>query len=401
MVALRTIAWIAAACCLAAGMAIAQQDQPQEQAPPPRTLKVGPGEKYAKPSAAIAAANKGDTVEIAPGTYQNDWCSVRRDRLTLRGLVDAEGRKPLLKSSGSINNGKAIWVVSGHNVTVENIDFAGARVKDHNGAGIRAEGRNLTVRGCKFSDCENGILGGGSDPRSEMLIEHCEFAGCGLRGQSHNLYISAIGKLTFRYNYTHRAKEGHLLKSRARENHILYNRIAEEETGSGSYEINLPNGGKAVIMGNVIHQGPKSQNSSMLAYGEEGMKYQANSVYVINNTFINELGKGIFVNIRSRSVEPPVLIANNIFVGRGELCSYPKAELKSNVTDDPQFVDRATWNLHVKADSPCVNNGAQLPAADGVSFVPAFQYVHPCSMAKRTDDGKTVGAYEVARTSRP
>ncbi|MCE5279539.1 MAG: right-handed parallel beta-helix repeat-containing protein [Planctomycetaceae bacterium] len=397
---IKIVVYVVVAALFGAGLLWAQDTQPQEQPAPPRTLKVGPGQKYAKPSSAIAAAYKGDIVEIAPGTYENDWCYVRRDRLTLRGLVDDQGRKPLLKSSGSINNGKAIWVISGHNVTVENVDFTGARVKDHNGAGIRAEGRNLTVRGCKFSDCENGVLGGGKDPRSEMLIEHCEFAGCGLRGQSHNLYISAIGKLTFRFNYTHHAKEGHLLKSRARVNHILYNRIAEEETGSGSYEINLPNGGNAVILGNVIQQGAKTQNSAIFAYGEEGMKYSDNSVYVVNNTFINDLGKGVFVHIRPGKIEPPVRVANNIFRGRGELCSYAKAELKSNVTDDPKFIDRAAWDLRVAADSPCVNKAVQLPAVEGMSLVPTFEYVHPCSTAKRTDDGKTVGAYGV-RAARP
>jgi len=51
-------------------------------------------------------------------------------------------------------------VIRGNDVIVENIEFSGARVPDRNGAGIRPEGRNFTVRNCRFYDCENGILGG-------------------------------------------------------------------------------------------------------------------------------------------------------------------------------------------------------------------------------------------------
>jgi len=297
----------------------------------------------------------------------------------------------VLASQGLIPNGKAIWVIAGRDTTVENIEFTGARVADRNGAGIRQEGRNLTPRGCKFSDCEDGLLTG-ADPQSDILIEGCQFAHNGLDGQSHNLYVGAIGKLTFQFNYTHHAHVGHLLKSRARENHILYNRIADEADGTSSYQIDLPNGGKAVVVGNVIHQGPGASNSGILAYGEEGMKYDANELLVVNNTFLNDLGKGTFLQVSPRGkADVPVTAVNNIFLGQGLVCSYPQAVLKNNVTADPKFVGRATWDLRVGAGSPCLNAGS---AEAGIS--PVFQYVHLCSSRKRTDAGKTIGAYEPA-----
>ncbi|HEX6745886.1 MAG TPA: nitrous oxide reductase family maturation protein NosD [Longimicrobium sp.] len=40
------------------------------QAPPPRTLRVGPGAPFATPAAALAAARPGDTVRVARGTYR-------------------------------------------------------------------------------------------------------------------------------------------------------------------------------------------------------------------------------------------------------------------------------------------------------------------------------------------
>ncbi len=57
---------------------------------------------------------------------------------------------------------------------VENIEFSGATVPDQNGAGIRQQGDNLTVRHCYFHGNEDGILGGGG-VASEVLIEYSEY----------------------------------------------------------------------------------------------------------------------------------------------------------------------------------------------------------------------------------
>ncbi|MFW5735249.1 MAG: hypothetical protein ACOCWR_09325, partial [Oceanidesulfovibrio sp.] len=82
-----------------------------------------------------------------------------------------------------------------------------------------------------FFDNENGILGGHGD--SVLDIRHCEFGRNSLvaRPGTHNLYIGRAKKLIFQFNYSHHAKEAHLLKSRAVENIIAYNRIADEHDG--------------------------------------------------------------------------------------------------------------------------------------------------------------------------
>ncbi|HRD86058.1 MAG TPA: hypothetical protein PLF63_12905, partial [Rubrivivax sp.] len=46
--------------------------------------------------------------------------------------------------------------------------------------------------------------------------------------------------------------EGHLIKSRARETRLLYNLIVDGPDGEASYEVELPNGGVAHLIGNVI-----------------------------------------------------------------------------------------------------------------------------------------------------
>ena len=60
-----------------------------------------------------------------------------------------------------------------------------------------------------------------------------------------------------------------MLKSRALESDILYNRITGE-TGHDSYEIDLPNGGLGIVVGNVIEKGSDPDEQILLDYGEEG-----------------------------------------------------------------------------------------------------------------------------------
>src|SRR5690606_15270205 len=90
---------------------------------------------------------------------------------------------------------KAVWVISGNNTLVENIEFFGCRDPkqiDQNWAGIRQEGIGLHVRNCYFHDNDNGILGGGG-AESDIIIEYSEFAYNGFGdGYSHNLYIGNV-----------------------------------------------------------------------------------------------------------------------------------------------------------------------------------------------------------------
>src|SRR5215470_12460461 len=104
------------------------------------TLQVGPGKPYATPCAAIAVASDGDTIQIDSSiTYSGDVCAWSTNNLTMIGV--GSGRA-VLNAAGQSSQGKAIWVISGSNNVVENIEFTGAAVVDNNGAGIRAQGNN-------------------------------------------------------------------------------------------------------------------------------------------------------------------------------------------------------------------------------------------------------------------
>src|SRR5262245_715761 len=84
------------------------------------TLTVGPGKQYPKPCAAAAGAVDGDLIEIdATGSYDGDVCAISKNNLTLRGV----GGRAKIDAAGQNYGGKAIWVISGDNAVVENIEF--------------------------------------------------------------------------------------------------------------------------------------------------------------------------------------------------------------------------------------------------------------------------------------
>ena len=89
-----------------------------------RVLRVGPGQPYAVPSAAFAAAADGDTVRIDPaGDYVNDVGLIARDRL----MIEADGPgRAVIRTDGRVYGRKGIWVfAAGHRgLTVRNVELA-------------------------------------------------------------------------------------------------------------------------------------------------------------------------------------------------------------------------------------------------------------------------------------
>ena len=354
-----------------------------------RTLQVGPGAKYLTPCQAFKDAQDGDTIEInAAGVYAGDVCRISASNLVIRGV---NGR-PRIDAAGRSSERKAIWVIGGNNTVVENIELSGCLVEDLNGAGIRQEGTNLTVRACYFHDNENGIMCG-KNPASEILIENTEFARNGHGdGYSHNLYIGNIKKFTMQFCYSHQSVGGQLVKSRAAENHIFYNRLTDEK--GSNYKLDLPNGGLAYVVGNIFQQSPSTTNSNIFAFGAEGPTPDSRLI-VINNTFVNDRSAGGFIRINPY-VTMPALIINNIFAGTGEVCSQPYALLLANfVGPDPGFMDRAHFDYRLRYGSPCINRGSDLAKFGMEGVAPKYEYVHPCKSKARSFVGPIdIGAFE-------
>jgi len=364
------------------------------------TIQVGPDRELKFPSQAAKIAVDGAIIEIDAGDYPGDSAVWRQNDLTLRGV----GGRAHLRSGGATAQDKAIWVIKGNNTRVENIEFSGARVKDHNGAGIRQEGAGLTVVGCSFHDNENGILSG-RNPESDIIVERSEFSNNGFGdGRTHNMYIGHARSFTLRNSYVHHAKVGHQVKSRAASNYILYNRIMDEQSGTSSYAIDFPEAGTAFVIGNLIQQGPHTENSSLVNYARKSGP-QEGRLYFVNNSVVNERHSGIF--IRNNGPES-ALIANNIFAGRGPVLQGPGqiegnllvlataggSSAENRVAATAGFVDAPDYDYRLTAASPAIDAGIDAGNAS-FTLTPEAEYVHPAETKPRPNVGTLdIGAFE-------
>lgn len=245
-------------------------------------LTVGPGQQFSTIAAAVAASRDGDVLLVQAGTYTNDFATIST-KITIQGV----GGMAKLVATVPPPDGKGI-LVTNTDVTLDHLELTGARVSDLNGAGVRYQGGNLVMTNCYVHDNQDGLLAN-SVAGGTITIRNSEFARNGMdQGYSHNIYVNKVAKLTIEDSYIHDAGAGHQVKSRADMTVITDSRI-QDGGGTGSYSIDLPNGGVAVLRNNDIQQGPASQNPAIVHFGGEGTPYPGSSLVIEGGTVLNQL----------------------------------------------------------------------------------------------------------------
>jgi hypothetical protein len=246
-----------------------------------RTLEVGPGKQFAKPSQAAAAAQDGDRVVIEPGQYFD--CAVwRQNNLTVEG---ASAQETVITDKTC--QGKALFVIPGSNVTVRNLTLTRARVPDGNGAGIRAEGRDLLVERVRFIDNQSGILAA-DQPQGAIIVRDSEFVRNGTCEQAcaHGIYVNRLALLRVERSTFRETREGHHVKSRAFQTQVVGCEITDGPNGTASYLVDVPNGGAVVIQNNRLEKGPKAENHlAAISIGAEGVDRPTPEIRVEGNQF--------------------------------------------------------------------------------------------------------------------
>lgn len=378
------------------------------------TWQVGPSRAYKAPSEVATLVQDCDRVEVDAATYLGDVAIWTANDLTLAGV----GGRPVLDAYGNSVSQTAIWQMFGNNTVVENVEFqcetrigpnvhCARNVGDENGAGIKIEGRGLTVRNCVFHDNDDGILGGSAG--GTVLIEMSEFYRNGDRtGQTHNVYVGRADELIFRYNYSHDALVGHLLKTRAHTNSILYNRLMDM-AGVSSMEVDIPWGGLTYLIGNVMQKGMTDENARFVAYNAEHGNNPGGwtqELYAINNTAVSDCGGSCGAGNKAflLYVWGPAFVQawNNLWVEGGALLTWATTQgttdLSHNIsTTTPLLRDRAAFDYHLDAGSPAIDAGAAPGTAHGYSLLPTSHYVYDVqSQVRPTDEGLDAGAFEFA-----
>lgn len=358
-----------------------------------RILRVGPGQAFERIADAAKAIRDGDVVEIAAGDYRGDVTVWPAKRFTLR----SQGGMARLWADGKAAEGKAIWVFRGGDVQVVGIAFIGTRVPDRNGAGIRQEGGRLRIEHCLFWDNESGVLVGSASATrdAELEVHASEFGFNGHQsGQSHSLYAGHIRRLTITASHFHSGRVGHLVKSRANRTRLLFNRLVDGPDGMSSYEVDLPSGGLALLLGNTIQQSARTENGTMVSFGQEGLAHADNRLYLLQNTLVNDHPHaGRFVRLVPDV--GPIVLANNLLLGRGELPHGDNVHSSHNPkAASSDFVNAANgdYRLRDPSDPRWQAVAPALDHLDGVPFRPRQIYRHPRTLTPLAEPLSMVGA---------
>ncbi len=390
------------------------------------TYQVGPTRSY-QTVGSLPALSPGDVVEIDPATYHEvkRWTQpgtasqpiIVRGVGATRPLFDATG----LDVSGSLPNPRAVFQVEADYIQLANLEFQNAR-NGNNGAGIRVTGgNNVTVRNCRISACDMGIM---SDNDSNLVIEASEICSNGTAlydGYSHNFYLGG-NSATIRFCYIHDALNGQNFKTRAHYTELLYNYIADSQDG----EVGLVDSSAtaaanshAVMIGNLVFSKPRlsGYNSGrFIQFGQDSGGQHNGTLYAFNNTLIAGDGRIQFLSANASGAT--VTACNNIFYGSGQIvgtlgggitgsnnwlqssATVPATFYGSIAGTAPGFVNAAARDVHLTAGSSCRNRGLNaLQYLDGTgsahSGLPTLEYVNHLQSRPRPSDGQPdVGAYE-------
>jgi hypothetical protein len=246
-----------------------------------RTLEVGSDKPFKMPSEAAAKAQDGDTISIEPGEYFD--CAVwRANNLVIQGT----GKPTDTVITDKACMGKGLFITVGNNITVRNLTLTRARVPDNNGAGIRMEGKDLTVDRVRFINNQNGILTGLTG--SSLIVRDSDFVRNGICAPAcaHGIYVGQLDLLHVERSRFAETRQAHHIKSRALRTEVINSDIKDGPEGTASYLIDVPNGGSVVIRGNTMQKGPKAENHTCaIMIGAEGVSQPTKEILVEDNTF--------------------------------------------------------------------------------------------------------------------
>jgi hypothetical protein len=229
-----------------------------------------------------AVRGRDATITIAPGTYQQ--CAIQQAaRITYKAATPGS-----VIFDGITCEGKAALVVRAGGATVDGIIFRNMRVADGNGAGIRLEIGDLTVRNAMFLDSQEGILGMSDEPH-RIVIDRSTFSGLGQCDETpdcaHSIYLGgAKATATITNSRFERGRGGHYVKLRIPNVTITDNSFDDTGGTKTNYMIDLPEGATGTIARNTFVQGAHKENwSGLIVVAAEQRKYPSAGLRVEGN----------------------------------------------------------------------------------------------------------------------
>jgi hypothetical protein len=361
------------------------------------TFVVGADGSPASLGEALLRAADGDVIELLPGRYRGVHLVLEGRRLTLRGLGEP---RPVIDGEGRPGAHRALVTVRGGEVVLENLEIRGARASDGQGAGVRVESGRVTLRRLRLQDNEHG-LHALNDPQGEIVVEASEFglAPRVVGGLHHLLNVGRIARLSVSGSRFQQGFEGHLIKSRAAVTELFYNMIHDGPRGGASYEVDLPAGGEALLVGNIIGQGRETQNPVMVAYGSEGSAWPRNRLVMAHNTLLNYQWMPAWALRTWRDRLPAdaeVVAVNNLVVGGGAFGLVNRGRFEGNAQAAFWMLrDADTYAFELDPGSFWRGRGADAAAVAGARAAPGAEFRWPTGTEPlQPRPYRTPGAYQ-------
>jgi len=388
---------------------------------------MGPGDDYT----VLEAAQPGDVVEIAPGTYQF------RVHLTAEGdgsnpivIRAADPDNPPVWDLDGMNvgdwpgsytggdNDRGCWMVRGGGYEISGIVFRNCHNAGGNAAGLRTiETMDVTLRDVLFEGNDSGVSGNGEG----TLVEFCEFVGNGQQSNppQHSMYIYG-GSIHLRHNYIHDSAGGQNLHIRARDSVIEYNWIARAQNYEGDIMTGDDPDHTMVFRGNVVvgNTNPENGGRILVLHNDTGAQGISMNIEVVWNTFFLQSGTNpALVAVSNNTLESAsVEISNNIVWGTAQAVSINEPGLGNTTVsgtnnwfptgadvdalqdtifgDDPGFRDPAALDFALLETSAAL--GAADPSVPGAPDREYFESEDNPLMFRWRASASDLGALERA-----
>jgi hypothetical protein len=285
-------------------------------------------------SQAISQAQDYERIQVKAGTY-SDCAFISVPHLWIEGTGTG-----FAHFQNTVCSRKGILVADGQQLVVDQVEFSGMAISatdGNNGAGIRHENGALLVRNSYFHDGQEGILttpltlGTGS-----VEIQNSHFARLGVDGYEHDMYIGNVATFKISSSVVEQGNQGNVVKSRAKQSIIQCNVIKngyDSNYPKNGYLIDIPNGGEAHVLNNLVAQGSNAPQHTMIEFGAEGLSNPTQTLEIAGNNLINDYASGgTIINIFNAPTSGSV--TKNIIVGPGTVLggSISTLSVSSNTT---------------------------------------------------------------------